>query len=189
MDISKHDTPAALLLVQDLTERLPAERERILRHEINWREREQMQFRGIRRVMHLHAWMSFRTVIFVGITVFIFVFTLGQFAGLARWVQTVRNTALSVSQPIQAGLGLSPESFVPSSTLLHYAAQIPVLGLWDAGLLALIVVIALVLWKGYNTYFLLLQARGLRRAQRELQEEIDILRSWLSEVDQARKTG
>jgi len=187
MDIPKHDTPAALLVVQDLIGRLPAERERLLKHEINWREREQMQFRGIRRVMHLHAWMSFRTVFVIGITVFIFVYTLGQFAGLARWVQTVRNTALSVSQPIQMGLGLSPEGLVPSSTLLHYAAQIPVLGLWDAGLLALIVVIVLVLWKGYNTYFLLQQARGLRRAQRELQEEIDVLSTWLMEVDQTRK--
>ncbi len=187
MDIPKHDIPASLLAVQDLIDRLPAERERLLRHEIHWREREQLQSRGIRRLMHGHAWVSFRTVFAIGLSVFVFVFTLGQFAGLARWVQQLQTTTLEIPKTVQRTLGLSLDSLVPTSTVVEYAAQLPPIGLVESGLVALLVVIALLAWKGYNTYFLLLQAHELRREQKSLQEEIDILMTWIADIDKTDK--
>lgn len=187
MENAKRVMPG-LLSIKDLIERIPAERERILEYEIKSREREILQTKGLRRVMHLQAWSSFRTVLAVGLSVFIVVFALGQLAGLARWVQEIRGLGFSLP-----GFGtgrFSPGSVIPTSTIMEIAADIPSLGPVEAGLISLAVVLALLVWKGYVAYVLMVQARGMRNFQKDLEGEIRLLKGWLNDasVDQKRKT-
>jgi quinol-cytochrome oxidoreductase complex cytochrome b subunit len=178
------EIPTGLLHVRDLIERHPKERERLVAYEIRRRERERLLYRGTRKLMHVHAWSSVKTVLALGLSVFFFAWTLGQLAQFAQWVREVQAFAVTIPIPLREDIKLELGKMVPTSTVLTFAAGLPAWDWRDAGVIALVAMALLLVEKIFLAYLTWKHARELRSAVVEIDEEIRVLKEW-----RGRQTG
>jgi len=182
----KQNIPAGLMAVHDLIEKHPTDRERLLSHELVRRERERLLFRGTRKLLHLHLWTSAKSILVLGVTVFVLVWTVGQVAQIAQWFQQVQNTTITIPVPLRNDFQWHLRDYLPTSTVLDVASKIPAFDWRDAAYIALALMILLLVEKIIIAFFSWKHASALKGGEVEAEEEIQILKEWLGKTSEEK---
>lgn len=171
-------TPPGLLAVRDLIDRHPDSREEILTYEIRRRERELLLFRSSRKLLQVHVWGAVKTMLAVGLSVFVFAWTVGAFAGLAQWVRHAQQTSVSVPIPFAKEVKWDVGALIPTSTVLAAAAHLPLWDLRDAGMFAIAAILIVLIEKCIIAFMTWRQTRQMNEAEKDLEKELEALDSW-----------
>ena len=173
--------PPGLLSIHDLLTRFPEERKALLTNEIRRREEERTLFFGTKRLMSFHVWQALKTVLVIGLPVFLLVGTVGELARLAQWIQQAQQYSLAIPLPWESGARWDVGKMIPTSTALTYASQLPLWNLRHASAWALVVMAGVFVERIVLGYLTWRQTRLLQDAGKEREEEIQILEKWISE--------
>jgi len=172
--------PPGLLPVRDILERYPADRAMFLIHEIRRRERELTLYRSVRGVSHFQLWEAVRSTIVTGVLLFLLIMGVGEVAKLSQWVVGLQSSKIPIPIPFVKGVNLDIGQYMPSSTVITLAAQLPAWDWRDAGVIVAAIVAALLAFRLVTGYIVWKRSRVLRTAMIELEDEVDVLRSWRS---------
>jgi hypothetical protein len=178
---SKHtDLAITLLPVRDLTERYAKDREPIIRAAIKERELLFVLTGGVRDTMRWQVWSAIKAIVGISLILFIAIWTVGQVAAFASWVQDVQSTEVVLPVPFSNGARLAIGHLVPTSTVIAAASRLPAFGGNDAFAIAAIAAVLVALERLVAAFFAWRRVRVLKSAHRDLRGELRELRSWLS---------
>jgi len=167
---------------------VPKKRKEILRNEIRQRENNWYLLRATHRLTRIQVWQSFRTIFWVGLSVFLFFFAIGQAAALAQWVTTLQGYTELLPSPVLREIDLEA-LFIPSNSTLGVASALPQFGILDATLLAIVAMLLVLAFKGFIVYTYIVQMRSLKDMVRALERELDVLRLWEDDgLDESEET-
>lgn len=175
--------PDSLIYVEDLVKRLPKRRQVILQNELKQKENNWYLLKSTYRLTRVQVWQSFRTIFWVGLSVFLFVFAIGQAAAFAAWAHGVQQYADLLPSPVLREIDL--ESFVvPTGTPLSVASSLPQFGILDATLIAVVAMVLVLAFKAFLMYTYWMQMRVLKTMVKGLEVEIDVIKSWLAKSEE-----
>ncbi len=178
---SKHpDIAINLLPVRDLIERHSKDREPIIRAAIKERELLFALTGGVRDTMRWQVWSAVKAIVGISLILFIAIWTVGQVAAFASWVQDVQRTELVLPVPFSNGARLAIGHLVPTSTVIAAASRLPAFGGNDAFAIAAIAAVLVALERLAVAFFAWRRVRVLKTAHRHLRGEIKELKSWLT---------
>lgn len=170
--------PPGLLAVRDLIDGHPDRRKEILAHEIRQRERQHLLFKSNRKLLQMHIWSSIKSILIVGLTVFSLAWTVGELAGLAQWIKHAQQTSVRVPIPFANDIKWDVGALIPTSTVFVAAAQLPQWTIRDAGMIAIAAMVLVFVEKCVLAFFAWRQTRQMDEAEEDLEEEIDVLKTW-----------
>ena len=165
-------------MVRDIMQRFPEQRDAYLAYEIHRRERDRILYASVRHVTGLHAWSAVKSMLVTGFTIFSLLFALGLAASFANWVQGLQAYKINVPMPLTKGLDFDVGSLVPTSTLIVYAAKLPMIRWQDAVMVAFIVMAIMLLGNIISGYLLWNRTRSIQNGIMDIEDEIKILKSW-----------
>ena len=157
--------PPNLLMVRDIMQRFPEQRDAYLAYEIHRRERDRILYASVRHVTGLHAWSAVKSMLVTGFTIFSLLFALGLAASFANWIQGLQAYKINVPMPLTKGLDLDVGSLVPTSTIIVYAAKLPMMAIMLLGNII-------------SGYLLWNRTRSIQNGIMDIEDEIKILKSW-----------
>ncbi len=177
----------SLIALEELLKALPERRKDILQNEIRQKENNWYLLRATHRLTRIQVWQSFRTIFWVGLSVFLFFFAIGQAAALAQWITSLQEYTEVIPNPVLREIDLEA-FFVPSSSAVTVASGLPQFGILDATFLALIAMVLVLAFKSFIVYTYITQMNVLKKMVHELERELVVLRSWRKEtLDEKKK--
>lgn len=176
-------------MLEYLLKEVPKRKKEILRNEIRQRQNNIYLFRATYRLTRIQIWQSFRTIFWVGLSVFLFFFAIGQAAALAQWITTLQGYADLIPSPVLREIDLEA-LFIPSNSTLGIASALPQFGILDATFMAIVAMLLVLAFKGFIVYTYMNQLRVLKEMMRSLEQELVLLKSWEEDsLDKSEKTS
>lgn|GEM_PF-2611379 len=171
-----------LLEVDFLLKQLPDVKERILKYEIQRRERSILLLKGNIRLMRLQTWSVIRSALWTGLTVFFLIVALGQVKTLVQSLQHVSTSLRRIPAPLAREMDLGA-IFDPVGTLGSFADSLPTFTLFQATLVAIIAMLVVLGFKGYLIFSQYQLAKGMKRILLETLAERAELEKWLAKSE------
>jgi len=165
-------------MVRDVMQRFPEQRDAYLAFEIHRRERDRILYSSVRHVSSLHAWSAVKSVLVTGIAIFSLLYALGLAASFANWVQALQAYKINIPMPLSKGVDLNVGTLVPTSTVIVYAAKLPMIRWQDAVMVAFVAMAIVLLGSLVSGYLLWNRTRSIKNGIMDIEEEISILKSW-----------
>jgi hypothetical protein len=145
--------------------------------EIRTLERERFLFQKMHDLMVAQAWTRLQSLVLIGITIFSLVLAVGGIAQVARWFTFIQNIHLPWPASVTFPELQMVSSTLPNPVVVRALSQFPLWGFKDATVTALIVMLAILvfrLWKGVNLWK---DIRRMRETMKDIDFELERLRS------------
>jgi hypothetical protein len=184
--INRETVPPGLLIVADVIARLPERKQDLLAYELKRRERELVMLRDTHQRLSWHPVQTLKSVILYGINAFVLAWSAGLLSSVGRSYASLKSSHVDVPIPFAQDFGINFGPFVPTSTPLLVAAQLPSVTLEEAIMFGLTIALAIILMRVIIVVIRWRKMHELHEQEIELVHEIDVLREWLT-VDEAPK--
>ena len=166
----------------DLLTRVPERRRDLIDHEIKKRERERLLIHETRQLLSWHPLHTTKTVLLYGVHSFILAWVIGLLASLGRSYVTLQTTTIEIPLPLVKDIVFNLGSFVPTSTSLGLASQLPAWSFRDALVVGLIVSLVVTAEKVIFAALQWRRVKILKAAMTELEHEAAVLKEWRKEA-------
>lgn len=179
------NTPVGLLIEEHLITENPSRREEIIDHAIRKRDEQQIQFDETGKLMTFHPIYTTKVLLITGLVVFILAIVVSQVVYVGHaYVQAKTfsfdvpslSSALSFGAPSTISVG----SYIPTSTPLALASNVPSFGIVESIEIAVLAMVLVLLEKIVMTVVNWKKARLLKQAARDLEVELTVLHEWRS---------
>lgn len=170
--------PPGLLFVADLLARVPERSRDLLDHEIAKRERERTLTRETRHLLSWHPLHTTKTVLVYGLLTFVLAWVVGALGSLGRAYAAMKAAEVTIPLPVVKDFVFHIGSFVPTSTTLGIASQLPAWSFRDALVIGLGVAIVVAVEKLIFAVLQWNRSRALHASEAELEKEIATLKEW-----------
>lgn len=174
--------PPGLLLVADLLARVPERKRDLIDHEIKKRERERLMSHETRQLLSWHPLHTTKTVLLFGVHSFILAWVVGLLASLGRSYVALQTTTIEIPLPLVKDIVFNLGSFVPTSTSLGLASQLPAWSFRDALVVGLIVSLVVAAEKVVFAALQWDRVKKLKASMSELDQEMASLKAWKKET-------
>ncbi|HWQ99623.1 MAG TPA: hypothetical protein VN397_02120 [Candidatus Methylomirabilis sp.] len=174
--------PPGLLFVADLLARIPERKRDLLDHEIAKRERERTLTHETRHLLSWHPLHTTKTVALYGFHGFILAWVIGLLASLGRSYAALQTTKIKIPLPLVNDIVFNLGSFVPTSTTLGIASQLPVWSFRTALVIGIGIAVIVAVEKIVFAALQWKKVRALQASEADLHQEIETLKEWKREL-------
>lgn len=175
---TKENCPIGVLNDFDLLSRHPERSREIIQHGIEVRERRLTVTRETRRLMSWHPIHTVKIIFVSGLATFLGVWLVSQIAQLGHWYADLKGLGMTIPLPLVGEKTLEIGSHIPTSTTLASASRLPLVTAKGSLYSALIVMAILMLERVVATLVQWKKIQSLKQAEQELEQEIQVIKSW-----------